>query len=107
MRTSRLTPTLSVVLPVFNAQTRLGPMVAQLLEVLPELTPEFELLVINDGSTDATDEVARELSLDYPQVCLISHPVRLGRSGAIRSALARSSGGSVLMVDEDSRVNLT
>lgn len=82
-------------------------MVAQLLEVLPELTPEFELLVVNDGSTDATDEVARELSLDYPQVCIVTHATRQGRSAAIRSGFARSSGGSVLIVDEDCHVNLT
>lgn len=102
-----MTASLSVILPVFNAQSRLGPIVAQLLEVLPELTREFELVVVNDGSTDATDEVARELALDYPQICVVTHPARLGRSAAIRGGFARSSGGSVLLVDEDCRLHLS
>lgn len=54
-----LTRTLSVLLPVHNAQATLEADIGQMLDVLPELTHDFHLMILDDGSTDATCEVAR------------------------------------------------
>lgn len=102
----RLEPTLSVLLPVYNAQRMLGQMLAQLVEILPDVSQQFEVLVIDDGSTDATHEIARELAMDYPQLGIVSHPTRLGMATAIRTGLARTTGEMVLLRDEDSRADL-
>lgn len=99
-------PTLSVLLPVYNAQRILGQILAQLIEILPDVTPQFEMLVIDDGSTDATTEVAHELAMDYPQIGVVHHPTRLGMATMIRSGLARTSGEMVLIRDEDCRADL-
>ena len=61
-------PSVTVLLPVYNAQHRLERQVAEILDVLPELTSRFELMIIDDGSTDDSFEVARHLALKYPQV---------------------------------------
>ena len=59
---------LSVLLPVKNAQSTLAPTVHKILDVVSELSEQIELLIIDDGSADATSEVAMDLTRHYPQV---------------------------------------
>ena len=91
-----MTPPLSVLLPVHNAQATLAADVATLLDVLPELAAWFELIVIDDGSTDATCEIAEELVTEYPQVRLVRHTVRRGVEGSWRVGLERTDAPIVL-----------
>ena len=93
--------TLCVLLPVYNAHHSLESSVSELLEVLPELTESFELCILDDGSTDDTAEVARELAARYPQITLVRHPVRLGLAETIQTALDNTRGEIVLVGDED------
>ena len=57
-----LNKSLTIVLPVHNAESRLRKNVSELLELASELTAKFGVLIIDDGSTDATFEVAEELA---------------------------------------------
>jgi glycosyltransferase involved in cell wall biosynthesis len=93
--------TLCVLLPVYNAHHSLESSVSELLEVLPELTESFELCILDDGSTDDTADVARELAARYPQITLVRHPVRLGLAETIQTALDNTRGEIVLVGDED------
>lgn len=95
---------LSVLLPVYNFQSRLTAMVQETLEVLSELTRRFEVVIVDDGSTDATIEVADELATHYPQVRIFRHAVHLGRAAAIRTGLDRSTGEIILLQDADGRL---
>jgi len=88
-------------LPVHNAQSTIADRVRDLLEVLPELTDCFELVVIDDGSTDATIEVADELAQQYPQLGVVRHGRWLGRVAAIRTGLKRIRGEIILIVEDD------
>jgi len=91
---------LSVLLPVRNAQVTLAATVLELLEVLPELTHHFELVIIDDGSGDATIEVADELAACYPQVSVVRHAESLGRASAIDAGLTHSKGEVIFLQDE-------
>jgi glycosyltransferase involved in cell wall biosynthesis len=95
-----LNTSLSIVLPVHNAAERLADNVATILDVLPELTPQFELLIVDDGSTDETADIARDLATCYPQVHVVRHPIRLGLEEAIESGLSHTEGKVVFVGDE-------
>lgn len=93
---------LTVLLPVHNAQATLAATVAEVLEVVSELTGRFELVIVDDGSADATSEVADELTRRYPQVHAIRHGDCLGREAAVRTGLRHSSGDVVFVREESS-----
>jgi glycosyltransferase involved in cell wall biosynthesis len=81
-------------------QSTLYAQVEQILDVLPELTGSFELIIIDDGSTDATIEVADELARRYPQVLVVRHGVPRGSAAALQSGLRQSSGEVICVRDE-------
>ncbi len=92
---------LSVLLPVCNAQSTLALTLLEILEILPELTRQFELVIIDDGSDDATIEVADEWAARYPQIRVICHAKPLGRAAAIETGLERSTGEIIFLRDEN------
>jgi glycosyltransferase involved in cell wall biosynthesis len=94
-----LNRSLSVIWRVHNAQSWLSGKAAQILEVAAELTDRFEVLIVDDGSTDATSEVARDIVRRYPQVRLLREPVQRGLTLAIRRGVRESQGDVVLTHD--------
>jgi glycosyltransferase involved in cell wall biosynthesis len=98
---------LSILLPVQNAQASLQLSVARLLEAASELTDKFEILIVDEGSADHTDEIARELATIYPQVNLLSHAVPRGTVEVIRRGLARTSGEIVCLHEGQGEVDLS
>jgi glycosyltransferase involved in cell wall biosynthesis len=101
-----LNASLSIVLPVFDAEHRLAGQVAELLDVLPELTDRFEILIVDDGSYDDTFHVADELAICYPQVRFVRHPFRLGLAETIQTGLDHAKGELVLVGDEQFGLNI-
>jgi glycosyltransferase involved in cell wall biosynthesis len=95
--------TLSVLLPVRDAQATLSAQVRDHLDLATDLGGQFELLIIDDGSADATCEVAHELRHDYPQIRVVRHEMSQGREAAIRTGLERSRGETVVVREENGR----
>lgn len=91
---------LTVLLPVHNAEATLAATATRILEVVCELTDRFELVIIDDGSADGTSEIGDELSRSYPQVRLLRHGESIGREAAIRIGLQQSDGQIVLVYGE-------
>lgn len=88
---------LSLLLPVHNSQSTIHASVQRVVEILPDLTNRFEVLIVDDGSTDATCEVAYDLARDYPQILVSRNARALGWAAAVatRSTEAR---GDFLMI---------
>ena len=92
---------LSVILPVHNAQAILPRQVHELLEVLPDLTSRFDVLIVDDGSSDATEEVAHDLAVRYPQLRVVRYPHRQGGQAAIRDAIEHCDGEIIFVHGEN------
>jgi glycosyltransferase involved in cell wall biosynthesis len=90
---------LTVVLPVYNGETRLRKSVSEILELASELTSKFGVLIIDDGSNDATYEVAEELAAHYPQVSVRRHRQRRGLGSVIDYAQRRVRSDAVIVHD--------
>ncbi len=100
-----MSKSLTIVLPVYNAESRLRRNVTELLELASELTPEFGVLIVDDGSTDATFDVAAELASHYPQVLVRRHRHRRGLGATIEYVRRRVRSDAVMLHDGVTPVN--
>lgn len=89
--------TLSIVLPVCDAEQYLAAQVNELLETLPEVAERFEVVVVDDGSSDDTAHIADELATCFPQVRVITHPFHLGLAEAVQTGLDNARYETVLV----------
>lgn len=96
-------PSLSVILPVRNSKQGLAQKIKDLLEVVADLSAELEFLIVDQGSTDGSGEIARELCRRYPQVKLLRHPHPLDHLELVETGLENTTG-EVVMIHHD--VNL-
>lgn len=94
------TPRLSVVIPAFNEEKRLGGTVARVLEYLAAQPYTWELLVVDDGSGDATGDVARAAAGGHPVRVLRNEPNR-GKGYSIRRGMLEARGRYRLFSDAD------
>ena len=94
-----MSKSLTIVLPVYNAESRLRKNVTELLELASELTARFGVLIVDDGSTDATFEVAEELAGHYPQVSVRRHRQRRGLGATIDYVQRRVRSDAVIVHD--------
>ncbi|HEV7476006.1 MAG TPA: glycosyltransferase family 2 protein [Pyrinomonadaceae bacterium] len=90
-------PCLSVVVPVYNEEATLGVVVRQLLSV-PCL---LEIIIVDDCSTDGTAAEARRLAELHEQVRLVRHERNSGKTAALRTAFALTTGAVVIVQDAD------
>jgi len=97
---------LAICLPVHNAQATLDRLVCDALENAVDLTARVDVLVIDDGSEDATSEITHELAMRYPQVRLLRQPVRMGRAMNMRLAVSEAVADVVVVRDESCRLSL-
>ncbi len=89
-------PNLSVVVPVRNQQFGIERQVEALLDQLAELTSQVELMIVDDGSKDATHEVLDDLRRKYPQISVLRLEKSLGASEAAELAAKRAHGEFVV-----------
>ena len=89
---------LSVVIPALNEEKRLPSTLARLLPFLRARGETFEVLVVDDGSTDRTAEVARQAG---PEVRVLQNPGNRGKGYSVRSGMLSATGAWRLMSDAD------
>ena len=92
---------ISVVVPLFNEEESLPELVAWIDRVAHENSLSYEVIMVNDGSTDGSWEVVKELSAKYPTVKGISFMRNYGKSAALYSGFEMASGEVVFTMDAD------
>lgn len=92
---------LSLVLPAHNEVLNLEAVVRRALEVLPELTEDFEVIVVDDGSRDGTAELADRLAAESTKVRVVHHPVNRGYGAALTSGFQAATGDYIMFMDAD------
>ncbi|HWL63546.1 MAG TPA: glycosyltransferase family 2 protein [Steroidobacteraceae bacterium] len=94
-------PKLSIVIPAFNEAASLAQLHQELLAALREHEESYEIILVDDGSTDGTDRAMRELSAQDRHVRAFRLPRNQGKSAAYRVGFAHSRGDSIVTLDAD------
>ena len=90
---------LTILLPVHNVESTISTTVMEIIDDVSDWTERLELVIIDDGSADATCEVVDDLVRSYPQIRTIRHGRHLGRKAAVQTGLKHSNGEIVLLRD--------
>lgn len=92
-----ITPCVSVVIPAFNEEATLSGVVRRVIE-LPFVQ---EVVIVNDCSRDKTGIIAKELASIYPQVRVAEHTRNQGKTAALKTGFAMTTGEIVIVQDAD------
>jgi glycosyltransferase involved in cell wall biosynthesis len=96
-------PGLSVFFPAYNDSGTIASMVIRAVQAAAALTPDYEVIVVNDGSADATAEIADELARTYPHVRVIHHPKNRGYGGALQTGFRSATKDLIFYTDGDAQ----
>lgn len=91
----------SVIVPVYNEEASVGPLVVRLIPVLEQITEEYEIIFVNDGSRDATLHQIHKLAQANPRIAYIDFSRNFGHQVALTAGLDHASGKSVVIIDAD------
>ena len=97
------TPGLSVFFPAYNDSGTIASMVIRAVQAAAALTSDYEVIVVNDGSADATAAIADELARTYPHVRVIHHPKNRGYGGALQTGFRSATKDLIFYTDGDAQ----
>jgi glycosyltransferase involved in cell wall biosynthesis len=94
---------ISVFFPAYNDAGTIPTMIIRALQTLPEVSDDYEVIVINDGSTDDTGRVLDEMARLYPNVRVIHHTQPSGYGGVLRAGFAAAQKEWIFYTDGDAQ----
>lgn len=104
--TGAVVPNFSIVVPAFNEEANVAPVVAEILQTL-EANPwigSSEVILINDGSLDGTGAVMDRLAAAHAEVRVLHHPSNRGFGAALRTGFDASRGVNVTLLSADGEI---
>jgi len=94
-------PELSVVIPVYNEEENVGPLLERLTSVLDGLTDRWEVVFVDDGSRDRSVALIRAAHEDEPRIKLIRLSRNFGHQAALNAGIDHATGEAVILMDAD------
>lgn len=91
----------SVVVPLYNEEASVGALVSRVSKVLGEASGDWELILVDDGSTDGTLKLLREQAKRNSYVKVFPHGQNMGQGRALRTGFAVSTGDIIVTLDAD------
>jgi glycosyltransferase involved in cell wall biosynthesis len=96
---------ISIVMPVYNEAGNLGPLLQELTSVLDQMDTSYEILAIDDGSSDNSVQVLRQLQTGNPQLRIITFRRNFGQTAAFSAGFDYARGEIVITIDADGQNN--
>jgi len=94
---------LSVFFPAYNDSGTIASMVIRAVQAAAELTPDYEVIVVDDGSADATPVIVDELARTYPHVRVVHHVKNRGYGGALQTGFRSATKELIFYTDGDAQ----
>lgn len=97
---------LSVFFPAHNEVDNIGPLVEKTVSVLEPIVADYEVIIVDDGSTDGTRELADRLAERFPEVRAIHHEKNCGYGGAVKTGIRSSTKEWIFFTDGDGQFDI-
>ena len=91
----------SLVIPAYNEETRLGPTLARCVRFLAASPWRWEIVVVHDGSTDGTVALCRRMAAEIPDLRVVETRPNRGKGHAVRAGVRAARGAAIVMYDAD------
>ena len=92
---------ISIVLPVYNEESNLAPLFSKITEVFPHLDHDYEIIFVDNGSTDRSIEIIKKLRSEYNNVHFLSLSRNFGHQGGLFAGLSHANGDAIITMDAD------
>ena len=99
-------PSISAFFPAYNDAGTIASMVVLADRTLRQLTDDYEVIVVNDGSKDHTAQILSELEAAYPRLRVVNHPTNLGYGSALRTGLSSATKDWIFYTDGDAQYDV-
>ena len=107
MQSEPMIPGLSIVMPAFNESGSLPLFLPKLLTFCQEQVRQYEIIIVNDGSTDNTAEILREWQLNDAHIVPVDLSANQGYGGALREGLKRAQYEYTFITDSDGQIDIS
>jgi glycosyltransferase involved in cell wall biosynthesis len=98
---------ISVILPAFNEEKNIARAIGLSAQTLRGLTSDYEIIVVNDGSSDRTEHIVRRIAEGDGAVSCLSHAANLGYGAALKTGLKKATKELLFFTDSDLQFNIS
>lgn len=99
-------PNISLFFPVYNDERTVRTVAQRSLDLLEEVANEYEIIIVNDGSPDASGDIADELAAAHGAITVIHHPENQGYGAAVKTGIENSQYDIICMIDGDNEYDV-
>lgn len=97
---------LTISIPAFNEEASIQTVINSALQIGPQVSEKFELLLVDDGSTDHTYDIMKNAAKQHPTITIVRHAENKGFSGAIKSCYKKARSEWIFLAPADGQVSM-